>query len=199
VFAHKKPISAEYRKSFSTPLGKISLGYVALMGLIALFIPADILKAYPWAATFSDFMAGWIPQIDRLANLGIQPEVNRFYYSVLWAASPGLLILSVLKISEDLKVGLGSALIMPLLKLTPFIVVFCGVIFASQYGYWMTDTSNGFLRFIVGNRLGRAFWGNIMFVAGPTLFVGGVIAIAHGRLNGPIPARAQRLMEGNDS
>lgn len=199
MFAQKKLTTADYKRSFGTPLGKTLLGYVTLMGLIALFIPADILKAYPWAASFSDFMAGWVPQIDRLVDLGIQPEVNRFYYSILWTASPGLLILSVFKISEDLRMGLGSALIMSPLKLLPFIAIFFGVIFASQYGYWMTDTSNGFFRFILGNRLGRAFWGNIMFVAGPTLFVGGVIAIAHGRLSGPIQTRAQRLMEGNDS
>ena len=199
MFAQKKLTTADYKRSFGTPLGKMLLGYVALMGFVALVIPADMLKAYPWAVTFSDFMAGWIPQINRLAGLGIQPEVNRFYYSVLWTASPGLLILSVFKISEDLKMGLGSALMMPPLKLLPFILVVWGAILASQYGFWMTDTSNGFFRFILGNRLGRAFWGNIMFVAGPTLFAGGLIAIAHGRFRGSKPASGRRLAEGNDS
>jgi len=196
VFAQKKLTAADYRKSFGTPLGKASLGYVALMGLIALFIPEDILEAYPWAVAFCDFMASWVPQIDRLADLGIQPEINRFYYSLLWAISPGLLTLSVFKVSEDLKTGLASALIMPVLKLLPFIALFCGVIFASQFGYWMTDTSNDFLRFIVGNRLGRAFWGNVMYVVTPVVLSGFLIAIGYGRISGIIPENIKKQAEG---
>lgn len=193
--AEKKLTAEDYRKSFGTPLGMAMSGYVALMGLIALFIPADVLKVYSWAAAFSDFMAGWVPQIDRLADLGIQPEVNRFYYSVLWAMSPGVLVLSVFKVWEDLKIGYGASS-MPLLRLLPFVVLICVVIYASQYGYWMTDTSNGVLRFILGNRLGRAFSGNIMFAAGPTMFLGALLALAYGWLSGHIPANIRRQAEG---
>ncbi|MFN3493615.1 MAG: hypothetical protein ACK40L_03810 [Hydrogenophaga sp.] len=199
VPALRKSTAADYKRSFSTPLGKAAVGYVALMGLIALFIPSDVLTAYPGAATFSDFMASWVPQIDRLAALNIQPEVNRFYYAVLWAMSPGLLVLSVFKVLEDLRMGLGDGLTMPLVRLLPFVALFSVAIFASQFGYWMTDTGNSFLRFIVGNRLGRAFWGNIMFVTAPTFMVSALLAIAYGRLRGQPPSKAQARSEGNES
>lgn len=186
MYGQKKLTAEDYRKSFGTPLGIVLLGYVALMGIIALVMPADILKAYPWAVTFSDFMAGWVPQIDRIASLGVQPEVNRFYYSVLWAMSPGLLVISVFAVWEDLKKGYGASS-MPLLKMLPLALFFSLVIIASQYGYWMADTSNGFLRFILGTPLGRAFWGNIIYVAAPTMLLAGFPALAYGWLSGVIP------------
>lgn len=195
MYGQKKLTAEDYRKSFGTPLGIVLLGYVALMGIIALVMPADILKAYPWAVTFTDFMAGWIPQIDRIASLGVQPEVNRFYYSVLWAMSPGLLVIASLKVWEDLRMGYGASS-MPLLKLLPLALFFSLVIYASQYGYWMANTDNGFLRFILGNRLGRSFWGNIMYVAGPVVATGGLLAVAYGWLSGHIPGNIRRQTEG---
>lgn len=178
------------------------MGYVAIMGLIALFIPSDVLTVYPGAAAFSDFMASWVPQIDRLAALNIQPEVNRFYYSVLWAMSPGLLVLSVFKVLEDLRMGLGDALNRPLLKLIPFVVLFFVAIYAAQHLFWFAqfvDADDRKLRFLMGNRLGRAFLGNIMFVAVPTLMVSGLLAIAYGRLRGQSLANGQPRSDGNES
>lgn len=198
MYGQKKLTAEDYRKSFGTPLGIVLLGYVALMGIIALVMPADILKAYPWAVTFTDFMAGWIPQIDRIASLGVQPEVNRFYYSVLWAMSPGLLVLFTLKVWEDLKKGYGASS-MPMLKLLPLAALFCFLIFASQYLYWFAlwvDADNGLLRFMMGNRLGRAFWGNIMYVACPVAATGGLVAVAYGWLSGYIPGNIRRQTEG---
>lgn len=195
MFAQKKLTTADYKRSLGTPLGKMLLGYVALMGLIALFIPADILKAYPWAMDFCDLMSGWVPQIDRLVALGIQTEVNRFYYSVLWAMSPVLLMIAGFKVWEDLKLGYGASS-MPLPKLLPLVLLFCVVIYASQYGYWMTNTSNGLLRFMLDNRLGRAFWGSIMYVTTPTVVAGCLAAIAYGWLSGYIPHNIRRQIEG---
>lgn len=195
MYVQKKLTAEDYRKSLGTPLGILLLGYVALMGIIALIIPADILKAYPWAVTFSDFMTNWVPQIDRIASLGVQPEVNRFYYSVLWAMSPGLLVIASLKVWEDLKVGYGASS-MPLLKLSPLALFICAVVFSSQYGYWIADTDNGLLRFMLGNRLGRSFWGNIMYVAGPVVATGGLVAVAYGWFSGYIPGNIRRQTEG---
>jgi len=195
VYAQKKLTAEDYRKSFGTPLGMAMAGYVALMGLIALFIPADILKAQPWAVEFTDFMAGWVPQIDRITSLGVQPEVNRFYYSALWAMSPGLLVISVFAVWEDLKKGYGASS-MPFLKMLPLALFICIVVYASQYGYWMANTGNGFLRFMLGNRLGRSFWGNIMYVAGPVVATGGLVAVAYGWLSGYIPGNIRRQTEG---
>jgi len=195
VYGQKKLTAEDYRKSFGTPLGMAMAGYVALMGLIALFIPADILKAQPWAVEFTDFMAGWVPQIDRITRLGVQPEVNRFYYSALWAMSPGLFVIAILKVWEDLKMGYGASS-MPLLKLLPLALFFCVVIYASQYGYWLTNTENGFFRFILGNRLGRAVSGNIMYVAAPLFWMGGLVAVAYGWLSGYIPDNIRRQAKG---
>ena len=192
--AQKKLTAQDYWISFGTPLGKTLLGYGALMGIIALFIPADILKAYPWAVEFTDFMAGLVPQIDRITSLGVEPDVNRFYYSVLWAMSPGVFLIASFKVWEDLKMGYGASS-MPLFKMLPLALLLCMLIYASQQGYWMTNTNNGLLRFMLDNRLGRAFWGNIMYATTPLMTFSCLVAIAYGWLSGYIPRNISRQAE----
>ena len=60
----------------------------AVLAFVGFFIPDDILSKHTWAREFTDFMAGIVPQIDRVTALNLRPEVNRFHYSVLWAVSP---------------------------------------------------------------------------------------------------------------
>ena len=64
------------------------LGSWALLAAIGLFIPEKVLSENEWAWRFSDFMASFIPQIDRITALNLRPEVNKFHYSILWAVSP---------------------------------------------------------------------------------------------------------------
>ena len=78
---------------WKSPLGLALIGYYLVMAVVGLLIPEDILSANAWAREFSDFMASIVPQIDRITALGIRPEVNRFYFSVLWAGSPLLLLI----------------------------------------------------------------------------------------------------------
>lgn len=193
----QKLTAQDYRISFGTPLGRTLLGYGALMGIIALFIPADILKTYPWAVEFTDFMAGWVPQIDRITSLGVEPDVNRFYYSVLWAMSPVLMAISGFAAWEDLKKGYGAAS-MPILKMLPLALFICVVIYASQYLYWFdlwADINRGLLHFTLGDGWGRAFWGNLVYVTAPVMATGGLAAVTYGRLSRHIPEIIGRQAE----
>ena len=64
------------------------LGSWVLLAALGLFIPEKVLSENEWAWRFSDFMASFIPQIDRITALNLRPEVNKFHYSILWAVSP---------------------------------------------------------------------------------------------------------------
>jgi hypothetical protein len=195
----KKRTVGNARGSFRTPLGLATGGYVALMGLVALLMPSDMHRAYPWAVAFSDIMASWVPQIDRFEALGSQTEVNRFYYSVLWAMSPVLLVLAIFKFREDVKMGHTSRI--PSQKAILPVLLVVGVIYASQHLYWFAlwvDADHGLLRFMMGNRLGRAFWGNIMYVAAPVVAAGAVVALTIGWLSREIPNNLRRGRVGGD-
>jgi len=71
---------------------KVQLGFFfgswAVLAAVGLFIPEKVLSENEWAWRFSDFMASFIPQIDRITALNLRPEVNKFHYSILWAVSP---------------------------------------------------------------------------------------------------------------
>jgi hypothetical protein len=171
---------------FKTPYEKAFGLYIALTGLMVFFIPSDILTAHPWAVRFTDFMAGWVPQIDVITGLGVRPELNRFYYAVLWAMSPVFFVLCALMTWD------GRRRTTPLWnrslgKVLPLVLLGGFVLYASTHAYWMTDTGNGVLRFILGNRLGMAISGNIMYAAGPIMLAGGLMVFFAGWLSGAIP------------
>jgi hypothetical protein len=81
--------------AWRNPHGLALVAYYLVMAVVGLLILDDILQANAWARDFSDFMASIVPQIDRITALNIEPEVNRFYFSVLWAASPLLCVLMI--------------------------------------------------------------------------------------------------------
>jgi hypothetical protein len=87
--AYDDPVESFF---WRTPFGIASISYYLLMALVGLLIPDDIFKANPWAQDFSDLIASTVPQIDRITALNIKPDVNRFYFSVLWAGSPALFV-----------------------------------------------------------------------------------------------------------
>lgn len=75
-------------------------GSWALLAAIGLFIPETVLTDNPNLRAFTDFMASFIPQIDRVTALDLRPEVNRLHYSILWAVSPvfpGLMLPAILR------------------------------------------------------------------------------------------------------
>jgi hypothetical protein len=88
-----KPAITNYKQFYTSPWGIAFIAYFVVMGLVGAFTPADILKANPWAREFCDFMASLVPQIDAVTKLNIAPDINRFYFSVMWAGSPVAFIL----------------------------------------------------------------------------------------------------------
>lgn len=176
---------------FDTTVEKVTGAYFALMGLIALLIPGDILQAHAWAVTFSDFMASWVPQIDRITALGILPDLNRFYFSVLWAMSPVLFVLVCLMAWEGRgrtypfwSLPLHKALFLGLISVVIVIVLISMV--------WITNPSNGILRFVLGNRLALGYFGNITFVVGPVGLTACMLVLILGWLSGAIPRHIQQ-------
>lgn len=86
-------MTSHYKAFYKSPWGIAFIAYFVLMGLVGALTPADILTAYSWTRPFTDFMASIVPQIDKVTALGIDPDINRFYFSVMWAASPVLVFL----------------------------------------------------------------------------------------------------------
>jgi len=64
---------------------KIEFAVLFLFGLI---LPNSDWYLQPWAIELSNWVAYIIPQIDRFTEIGIEPEVNRLYFSILWTLSP---------------------------------------------------------------------------------------------------------------
>jgi hypothetical protein len=91
----EKPVITSYKQFYTSPWGIAFIAYFVAMGLVGAFTPADILKANPWAREFCDFMANIVPQIDKVTALNIAPDINRFYFSVMWAGSPFLFVFMV--------------------------------------------------------------------------------------------------------
>jgi hypothetical protein len=90
-----KPVITSYKQFYTSPWGIAFIAYFVAMGLVGALTPADILKVNPWAREFCDFMAGIVPQIDAVTKLNIAPDINRFYFSVMWAGSPIVFIFLV--------------------------------------------------------------------------------------------------------
>ncbi len=178
-----------------TPYEKAVVSCIALMAVIALFIPADILQTSPRAVAFTDFMATWVPQIDLITGLGIRPELNRFYYSVLWAISPVLLVLCFL-MCWDGRQRTYPFWSLPLHKAILLALVGGLILYAANKGFWMTATRSGPLHFVLGNRIAMASMGNITYVVFPVLNAGGMLALALGWLSGAIPRHIRRKETG---
>lgn len=64
-------------------------GSYLVFALLALLTPKTVLDDWPQARTLVDFVAGIVPQIDRLSTRsGEAAQVNRFVYSLIWLLSP---------------------------------------------------------------------------------------------------------------
>lgn len=139
------------------PQNQMMLGSWALFVIVGLLIPETILE-HEWARNFCDFMASIVPQIDRVTDLGLRPEVNRFHYSLLWAFAPiyGVWFVATVEKScahakvrmapfDALRYGLGCA---------AFAVAFMFVVFG-----WFGDPQDSReAQGLFGNVVGRAFW-----------------------------------------
>lgn len=164
------PSDGAQKSVWLNPFGLALVAYYLVMAFVGLCIPDDILKANTWAKEFSDFMASIIPQIDRITALGIKPDVNRFYFSVLWLGGATLFSAVVIFMlarpfhSNEWK-QVGKPKYQSFLFLSA-ILLMCGV--WPQMLFWV-HPSLGLTRSAFGNDLLRSFLAQIVFVNGPCL------------------------------
>jgi hypothetical protein len=152
------------------PFGMALVAYYLLMATVGMLVPDDILQSNVWAREFSDFMAGIVPQIDRVTALHIKPDVNRFYFSVLWAGSPVLILLIVI---GTLQRGLNTETIRPsdsvskLLGIGLALTIMSLAILSMPFAESSPKLTNGFIGFFWG----RGLLGQILFVNGPIILL----------------------------
>jgi hypothetical protein len=61
--------------------------FFMLLVILGLALPEHLLARHSSLRAFCDFIASIVPQIDRIAGLGIRVDENVLYYSLLWAFS----------------------------------------------------------------------------------------------------------------
>jgi hypothetical protein len=190
ALTHSPPNTTDLKSMLRNPFGMALVAYYLLMAIVGMVVPDDILQSHAWAREFSDFMAGIVPQIVRVTALNIKPDVNRFYFSLLWAGSPVLFAICCLLI------WYGRKLDYPMWRFSfPKALLHMSVIFLSvlwtQY-LWAVDTSMGLSRMLFGNYFGRSFFAQIVFHTGATFFIAGLAVWGLGWLTGYIPGNIKR-------
>lgn len=185
-----RPHSPE-RSAWRNPYGIALVAYYLVMAVVGLLVPDDILQANAWARDFSDFMASIVPQIDRITALNIKPDVNRFYFSVLWAGNPLLFLISLLLVWDGRHRGYAMWS-MPLLKAVGLMAFCVALVVCAQWMYWMEDVTNRQLRLLLGNRLGRSLWASSVYVLGSAVFGASFIVLFSGWITGYIPRNMKR-------
>ena len=68
------------KQFYRTPWGMAFIAYLIAMGLVGALMPPDILTAYSWTRPFTDFMASFISQIDKVTALGIDADINHLNF-----------------------------------------------------------------------------------------------------------------------
>jgi hypothetical protein len=180
------PLSSPKQSPWRNRFGIALVAYYLAMAFVGLLIPDDILKANAWARDFSDFVASVVPQIDRITALNIKPDVNRFYFSVLWAGNPILFAISLLLVWDGRKHGYAMWT-MPLFKAIGLMCVCVAIAVCAQWMYWMEDVTNRQLRLMLGTTLGRSFWASSVYVFGSATSVAGFVVLFTGWITGYIP------------
>lgn len=179
------------RSAWRNPYGMALAAYCLVLAVFGLLVPDDVLQANAWARDFSDFMASIVPQIDRITALNIKPDVNRFYFSVLWAGNPILFLISLLLVLDGRNRGYAMWTL-PLLKAVGLMGFFVALIVCAQWMYWMEDVTNRQLRLFLGNTLGRSFWASSVYVFGSALSGAGFIVLFLGWITGYIPRNMKK-------
>ncbi|NBP07982.1 MAG: hypothetical protein EBU76_05820 [Gammaproteobacteria bacterium] len=173
------------------PFGIALVVYYLFMAIVGMLVPDDILKSYAWAREFSDFMAGIVPQIDQVTALNIKPDVNRFYFSVLWAGSPVLLVIVCLMLLDGKQRRFATMWTTPFAKM--IWPMFFGLITVVAFlkVNWLADPQIRLSIFSFGTPLGRALLAQV-FVLGPIFFGPGVLIWIAGWITGYIPRNIER-------
>jgi hypothetical protein len=189
------PVARREPSAWRNPFGIALVTYYLVMAIVGLLIPGDILKANAWARDFSDFMASVVPQIDRITGLNIEPDVNRFYFSVLWAASPVYLVFVLLLIWDGWRHRSALMWEAPFRKaLLPMLFAMLVLIATLQFT-WLVDPLSRLSRFSFGTAVGRAALAQT-FVLSPVLFGSGLTTWLLGWFSGYIPRNIRKQRHG---
>jgi hypothetical protein len=183
----------EYKRAWTNPLGLALLTYYLVMAVIGLLIPDNILSNYTWARDFSDFMASVVPQIDRITALDIKPDINRFYFSVLWAGSPISFFICSWLVFNGRKQN-HAIWTMPFSQAWYRIVIIVLAIVCA-YFLWSVNPTSRLIKTMLLNGFGRGFYAQIIFNLGMVFFLAALAIWIHGWLTGYIPRniKAQNL------
>ncbi len=188
----KTPAPTKDLKSMlRNPFGIALVAYYLLMAIVGMLVPDDILRSYTWAREFSDFMAGIVPQIDRVTALNIKPDVNRFYFSVLWAGSPMMVVIVFGGVFSSIRQKTS-----PLLKKSfkqfafPMMVVAATCI-AAWFVTWLVDPSVRLSKVAFGSQIGRGLIASSLAM-GPQFFGPIIISWSVGWLTGYIPRNIEK-------
>lgn len=195
---HDAPKQIDFKAFYKSPWGKAFIAYFVVMGLVGALTPPDILTAYGWTRPFTDFMASIVPQIDKVTALGIDPDINRFYFSVMWAGSPVLVLLTLLSFWRKREHALSSK---SSLFRTPFLksfiwamFAFCFFVIGAQEIFWMTDNKSRYLLGYFGTPIGRGAIGQCFVAVAIFMFIGSAIWLV-GWLTGYIPRNIRKQNE----
>jgi hypothetical protein len=163
--------AVNYKVFYKSPWGMAFIGYFVAMGLVGALTPPDILTAYSWTRPFTDFMANIVPQIDKVTALGIDADINRFYFSVMWAGSPVLVLMYGLIVLIDCngRAALLAYYRMPVWKAIKFVFFFTSAAFFSYHVEWFTYAKSRLVLSSFGTSLGR--------FAAPQVFVIGTVIL----------------------
>lgn len=182
------------KEDWKNPFGLALIGYYLVMAVVGLLIPDDILKANAWAREFSDFMASVVPQIDRITALGIKPDVNRFYFSVLWATNSIAFILGIVMIFGGRKKDY------PMWTTPIFEAAWrsagISVLLLWSQMLWAVAPSLRLTKLLFSTDIGRGVVGQLVFSFAPTLLFSLVVVVIGGWLSGYIPRRIKEQKNG---
>ncbi len=168
VEMRKKP-RASWRRPFAVAL----LLYYFVMAAVGLLVSDEFLASQPWARGFGDFMASVIPQIDRVTALDVEPDVNRFYFSALWAGKLLVLALSLVLVLRRASrlVSAGRLWLLEVLMALPVLAL----LFASSQMLWAVESSAHLTALLFENDFGRSFLAQLVFSTGPVFGVACVV------------------------
>ena len=187
----KTPAPTKDLKSMlRNPFGIALVAYYLLMAIVGMLVPDDILKSHEWAREFSNFMAGIVPQIDRVTALNIKPDVNRFYFSVLWAGSPVLLSICCLLVFYGRKLDYPMWYT-PLRKaVMPMVGILLMVLWTQHL--WLVNPTMGLSKVLFSSSFGRGLYAQIVFHTGAMFAIAGLSIWIAGWVTGYIPRNIER-------
>jgi hypothetical protein len=67
---------------------------VLLISPAALLIPLNVFDQYPWVKAYADWLAQWIPMIDRAAHLHPHPQQFKAFFAYAWSWLPLCFVLA---------------------------------------------------------------------------------------------------------